>query len=749
MQFIHTRTNYIGSPTAESPTKQVLLFGKGNKGNKLSLASGGYNQPNLFQPVKLPSFSNGNQAIQYLRKLGLQCQMGIYFTWTLPAPDTITNNGSTTTLQWNLIPYGFTKLIGMALSGSLNQETVNTTVRNAFINNNVATMVVNGNPLFITSGNQGKDMLLNGLNGIEAPDPDKSAPICIMAYWFYEQALIAAQPVSGYPTALLSIIPDNSASVSPNSTPFTLQTANKITVNADGSVFLDFQYTDISTLNNFGFLPTTPLGNSAVSQVLTDLNSTILTSGDIKASEIIQYIIDNKNNPTVISFSITKINGDTITPSRTFVNGDPTMDWVVSYSQDMLIMSGYTKATVQWNSEDGENGNLVLCLNTDEAKLNVSPDQPFNDLLKLNTGSITQIEKVEYATTTVTGIYNGFNVFQTSSTSGTVRVSVTNVTGGAFDVTKTFTITLDSTQNAGQYLNGLNLYACVLQYPINVITDITTKYGDFFGIVKQLNLGNQGLLKHYGTYGIAGNITSLPNQSANLPSPNDYNLILPTYPYVCQFGDVPLDNAEQNVGSGAVASAVAYMYANGDIPFPLLTTAKMMLPVSSVASTTSYDRQEGGNGDIAIEQGWLVLGANITLNLVEFLSSNTSGTTLPNTTTTNTEFNQTNVQDSIRYIKQEACDYFNVIKELPNNRGIAFNSPDFREQFRAGIIQILVDAEANGMLENVNLYQNKVIVIADSKNAKDILASIPLQIIPGLQGVDITFNIFSSLITSF
>lgn len=342
------------------------------------------------------------------------------------------------------------------------------------------------------------------------------------------------------------------------------------------------------------------------------------------------------------------------------------------------------------------------------------------------------------------GIFEGFEIYPTD-TGGTVVISLSNVTG-TFVITTALTAELDNTINVFDFLDQVNLYGAVQQFPISTKSQVTTTYADFFDGVAELNQPNQVLNKHYFTYGCAGNISILPPQAATLPNINTQLDIFVTYPYVYKFGDVPYENTAGNVGAARVTSAVLYMLANGDAPNPSLGGAVIKhLPVSSIANTTSYSPKQDGTGDIAVTRGWMPLAPNSS-GVVTILQSNTSLTTIPNTTVQDKEFRYTHIWDSVRWLKRNVGELYEVISVLPNNAGSAFISPQFIRQFEGGIKSILVEGEDLGYLQNVEKYQNLVKVTSDPLNPNQVNAYVPSQIVPQLNGANVLIDVFSALI---
>ncbi len=609
MSYLNINTNLVPASTTGNTSKQVLLIGQ-RLGSTISLATNGFNQPNFYIPFLLPSFQNGAAALNYLSNYGIYSQLGISFTLSLTDPTSVSSSNGQTIITWSAIPTGFNQLVGFALSGTAVQSSLSAPIVSASIVAGVATLVTSGTTAFLTSAG----ITINGVNNVAYPDPNLSDPIALMVWDFYQSALSAYTYASGVPACYISILSSRDVTITPINTAIALIAPTSVAVSGTTTT-LTYSYTGgISTLANFGYLPTTAFGNTTITQ-----------------------------------------------------------------------------------------------------------------------GSAS-------------GIYGGYAISQLTSTTGTVAITITS-TSGAFATTGTVDVVLDNTINAFSFLNGIDLYAAVQQFPINSLANITTTYADFYNGITTLNLASQILNSHYGTYGIAGNVTFLPNQAGTLSIANDSTKILPTYPYYPQFGDITYDNTAGTVASGRISSAIAYMLSNGDytVAFPPLTGATINhLPVSSISSTTSYSGAVGGTGNIAVTNGWLPLAPNSS-NVVQFLQSNTSMTTLPNTTLQDTEFRFTHVWDCIRQTKRAVAQLYLAISVLPNNQGTVLISPQFLQQFRNGIISILYTLQSFGIVENVSLYENLVTVVQDSITVGQVDATIPEQIIPGLIGCNGNITVFSSL----
>lgn len=598
-------------------SKNVLLIGQRNTSGVLTLAKAGYTQPNYYVPFLLPSFSDGLSALQYLANFGIKYTIGYGFSLPFSAPDIVNHDGNGNTIVgWNIQPYGFNQLMDFALSGTLVQGNVNGTVIDAYVSGNISYISVVGNVAYINASSSGTSMTLNGNNNVLYPDPNNTDPIALMVWSFYQSALIANQSTDGAPQAYISITSNRDSSISPTATAIALSVPTTVTVNGDGSVSLGYTHTTLADFTNFGYLPTTTLGNTTISQAGSD----------------------------------------------------------------------------------------------------------------------------------ATGTYAGYTVSANSS-SITITILVTGVTG-TFDTVSgdVVSVVLDVTQNAGQYLNGIDLDCAVLQQPINNLTNITTTHADFYSMIANLNSQFGATENHFGTFGIAGNITNPASNAQNLPSPNNPQYILTSYPYVQKFGNIPYDNTTQTVGSGRLASTIAYFIANGDAPYPPLTNAILgnTLPVSSIANITSYSATTQGSGNIAITRGWLPIAVN-NANVPYFLQSNTTMTTLPGTNIPDTEFRYTHPWKCIKRIKKAVTVAYNVLRVLPNNQGTAILSPLFVRTLQSAVVNALFVLQKDQIVQNVSLYQQLVSVVIDANNANQVDIFVPSQIIPQLNGANITINVFSAL----
>jgi len=427
----------------------------------------------------------------------------------------------------------------------------------------------------------------------------------------------------------------------------------------------------------------------------------------------------------------------------------------------LMVWDFYQTALSAYSSPYGAPSAYISILSDRDSSISPNPQaieltKPKDVVVNLD-GSVTLVydvldDNLGYLPTTALGdsvvtqgsvsaTYNGFTIVN-----GLVNINLIDTTG-AFTTADDVSVILDNSVDYAGYLKYVNLYAMVQQFPVTKLEDITVKYSDFYTLCTLLNQDNQVLNNHYLTYGIAGNVSMLPNQAATLPAPNSQFNILVSYPYIAQFGDIPYENSSNNVAGGRVSCAVAYMLANGDAPFPPLMTATIgQLPVSSLSDTISYQETPNGTGDICVSRGWLPLAPNQS-KVICFLQSNTSLITNPTTGVPDIEFRYTHIWDCMRWIKQQVGTLWGTSISIPGNKGSALMDPTLVSNFKGGVISILVQGEKLGIVQNIEKYQSLVTVVQDSQNPNQIDVYVPSQIIPQVNGANVSINIFSSLTT--
>jgi len=85
------------------------------------------------------------------------------------------------------------------------------------------------------------------------------------------------------------------------------------------------------------------------------------------------------------------------------------------------------------------------------------------------------------------------------------------------------------------------------------------------------------------------------------------------------------------------------------------------------------------------------------------------------------------------------------MRVLPNNQGTALLSKTFINNFQSGIIGVLFKLEQLDVVQNVAIYQQLVNVAMDANNPNQVNVFVPSQIIPQINGADISINVFSAL----
>jgi hypothetical protein len=253
-----TKVNEIGANNLSSPSRNCLLLGKRIVGfgtpaevqnyDRLYLANTGYNQPNYIEPIQLPSFSDGKSVLDYMKNLGFRVKYGQRNVLALTAPNTVTQNGSVTTLTFNTPPPQFSLLVSAKATGTITQGVVNGTILNVIystINSQtVGQIIVSGvtGGVFSTTGNVTiTSSILKGF-----PDPNGTDPIAMMAYWFYQTALVQPQNIDGSPSAYISVLPQPASSIQYDA-PIAMNKPDAVTAIGTTNYNLAYNFTTIST----------------------------------------------------------------------------------------------------------------------------------------------------------------------------------------------------------------------------------------------------------------------------------------------------------------------------------------------------------------------------------------------------------------------------------------------------------------------------------------------------------------------
>lgn len=281
--------------TTSNPQTQALIFGTRTTGGNLIQppSSSGFSVPNLFVPFQLPSFADGISAVNYLvNNFGYVVNWGVNFSLVLPTPSasTLLSNGNYL-FTWTAIPSGFSSLLGGAITGVVTQSITNTgniVSSSIKIVNNIAQLAVT--PIGISTFNAGSSLSIAGVNNIQKPNIQTSDMIVVEVFAFYNQAVTASAGRTN-PNAWISVMNDNCTTVNPSNEDIILAAPDAVVVNPDGSTTLTYASDQVG----LGYLPTTMLGQSTVTQDTTDATGTF--NG---------YIIDSLGN---VDINVTNVTG--------------------------------------------------------------------------------------------------------------------------------------------------------------------------------------------------------------------------------------------------------------------------------------------------------------------------------------------------------------------------------------------------------------------------------------------------------
>lgn len=256
-----TRINEVGANNLSSPSRNCLLLGKRIVGvgtpteilnyDRLYLANTGYNQPNYIEPIQLPAFSDGKSALDYMKNLGFRVKYGQKNVLVLTAPDTVIPNGSVTTLTFNNPPPQFSLLVSANAKGTITQNvglipnfngTILNVIYNTIDSQTVGQIIISTSDTFNITDN----VTITSSINLTFPDPDGTDPIAMMAYWFYQTALVQPQNIDGSPSAYISVLPQPASSIQYDA-PIAMNKPDAITAIGTTNYDLAYNFTTIST----------------------------------------------------------------------------------------------------------------------------------------------------------------------------------------------------------------------------------------------------------------------------------------------------------------------------------------------------------------------------------------------------------------------------------------------------------------------------------------------------------------------
>jgi hypothetical protein len=342
--------------------------------------------------------------------------------------------------------------------------------------------------------------------------------------------------------------------------------------------------------------------------------------------------------------------------------------------------------------------------------------------------------------TQATSLASG-TVSSASINGGNLVVQMTGVTT-AFVDTDVCTLHLDATQTIFTFQQALfanqnlSLQQLPCIYPILSNTNLTTTYLPIFTYVAALNEPATAQNGQAICQVPFANITIALNLAATtLPSAtNSWQYEPIYYPYVPQVGDLPLTTGQL---------ACAYAMVVGSNVAPLNPQAGVVingLPV--LANTANYvSTQINGIADQVMQLGWNVIAVNN--NQQAYVVNPLTGqTTLPGLPTPDVEFFYEYVWQTVDYLRKGItliCQGIGLGQVRQTSSVIA--------TLKAQIISFMLDMQTQGMLLNVAQNEAYLTIVQDPTNPLGIDIGVPTQIVPGLEDIYYTLNIFSSTVT--
>lgn len=291
--------NTIGSIGIPSADSNILLIGHrqgvvtGTSPNYPQLQpQAGYAQLTAYRAFALPSFSNGDMALDYMESLGFTVNRGLSSSVTFPAPSSVsaeepTNKfkkgfdkvtATTATLTWSSVPTNFNLILGANQQISVTQISAGVQVAsgNLVSASQSPCQIVLGNVTgtFSSTGQIIVSIINNNLN---IPDPARTDEICMMVYRAFNNINVEfPEPVNVItPTVWISYLNPNDTGFSPNSAAISYLNSdgtscalNSVATLPDGNTALYFS----SIPANFGITPLSTLGNTIISNGTASAN---------------------------------------------------------------------------------------------------------------------------------------------------------------------------------------------------------------------------------------------------------------------------------------------------------------------------------------------------------------------------------------------------------------------------------------------------------------------------------------------
>ncbi len=320
-------------------------------------------------------------------------------------------------------------------------------------------------------------------------------------------------------------------------------------------------------------------------------------------------------------------------------------------------------------------------------------------------------------------------------------VTLSNITG-TFNTTNICTLHLDATKTIFTFQQALfstlkiSLAQIPLIYPVESNTDISTTYAPIFTYVAALNLPQTSQDGQAVCQVVFANIDIPVNLATSTlaSNTNNYQFEPVYYPYAPVIGELPLT-------AGQVACAYAMVVGSNVAPLnPQGGVIINGLPVAT-DKNKYISTQIGGVADQVMKLGWNTIAVNNN-SQAYVVNPLTGQITLPNTSTPDTEFFYEYVWQTVDYLRKGVTNICQAI-----GLGQVRQTAPVKATLKANIISFMLGMQSQGMLLNVIQNQAFITIIQDPANPLGVDIGIPTQIVPGLEQIYYTINIFSSTVT--
>lgn len=230
----------------------------------------GFPKLSLYVPYALDAFGSGNAFLEWARGAGFSVGFGQTTSTALPAPTTATvsDNDLVWTLTFNGVPTDFQPMLGITLSGSIDQDGEAGQIQSATVNDDgnavLVVTVVDDTVTFNTT-----DVISVTYSNLDiaTPDPTKTEQVCMQLWALFEElSTVKSQlkkSVTDFPRVYLTLFATTDTTYSENTAPITLTIPNATSVViSTGAVLLG--WTGANQPTGWGLLPDTAVGNIVI-----------------------------------------------------------------------------------------------------------------------------------------------------------------------------------------------------------------------------------------------------------------------------------------------------------------------------------------------------------------------------------------------------------------------------------------------------------------------------------------------------